>query len=90
MTPADEPADPAGRRGRIEFWHAMADDLGCVVDDSVGRYNDSQSAVEVNSTFQGSYDDTYNSLLAGFETGAVPNIVQNFDIASQTMFDTGR
>ena len=74
----------------IEFWHAMADDLGAVVDELVGRYNDSQDAVVVNATFQGSYDDTYNALLASFDAGSEPNIVQNFDLAAQTMFDTGR
>ncbi len=74
----------------IEFWHAMADDLGAVVDELVARYNDSQDAVQVNATFQGTYDDTYNALLASFEAGTAPNITQNFDLAAQTMFDTGR
>jgi sn-glycerol 3-phosphate transport system substrate-binding protein len=74
----------------IEFWHAMADDLGAVVDELVTRFNESQDAIVVNATYQGSYDDTYNALLAAFETGTEPNIVQNFDLASQTMFDTGR
>ena len=46
-------------------------------------------AVQVNATFQGTYDDTYNALLASFEAGTAPNIIQNFDLAAQTMFDTG-
>ncbi|MBT8215473.1 MAG: ABC transporter substrate-binding protein [Acidimicrobiia bacterium] len=74
----------------IEFWHAMADDLGAVVQELVDRYNASQDNVIVNATFQGSYDDTYNALLASFEAGTAPNITQNFDLAAQTMFDTGR
>lgn len=74
----------------IEFWHAMADDLGAVVDQLVAEYNASQDDVVVNATFQGSYDDTYNALLAAFEAGTAPNITQNFDLAAQTMFDTGR
>ena len=74
----------------IEFWHAMADDLGVVVDTLVDRYNASQDNVVVNATFQGSYDDTYNALLASFDAGTAPNITQNFDLAAQTMFDTGR
>ena len=51
----------AGDKVEIEFWHAMADDLGVVVDDLVNQYNTSQDAVQVNSTFQGSYDDTFNA-----------------------------
>jgi sn-glycerol 3-phosphate transport system substrate-binding protein len=81
---------PTGEVIEINFWHAMADDLGAVVDELVGRYNASQSAVQVNATFQGSYDDTYNALLASFEAGTEPNITQNFDLAAQTMFDTGK
>ena len=74
----------------IEFWHAMGGDLGVVVDELVARFNDSQDEIVVNATFQGSYDDTYNALLAAFETGTEPNITQNFDLASQTMIDTDR
>jgi len=74
----------------IVFWHAMADDLGAVVQELVDRYNDSQSNVHVNATFQGSYDDTYNALLASFDADTSPNITQNFDLAAQTMFDTGK
>lgn len=74
----------------LEFWHAMADDLGAVVDELVTRFNDSQDRIVVNATYQGSYDDTYNALLAAFETDTAPNIVQNFDLASQTMIDTGK
>ncbi|MEM7333843.1 MAG: hypothetical protein AAF490_17275, partial [Chloroflexota bacterium] len=74
----------------IEFWHAMGGELGEVVEDLVARFNESQSDIVVNSTFQGTYDDTYNALLAAFETGTEPNIIQNFDLASQTMIDTGR
>ena len=74
----------------IEFWHAMADDLGLVVQELVDEYNASQDAVQVNATFQGSYDDTYNALLASFEADTAPNITQNFDLAAQTMFDTGK
>ncbi|MEO1290757.1 MAG: extracellular solute-binding protein, partial [Chloroflexota bacterium] len=71
----------------LEFWHAMSGNLGELVDELVARFNDSQDAIVVNSTFQGSYDDTYNALLAALETDTLPNVTQNFDIASQTMFD---
>lgn len=74
----------------LEFWHAMGGGLGEQTDALVQRFNESQDRIVVNSTFQGSYDDTYNALLAAFETGTEPNIIQNFDLATQTMFDTGR
>ncbi len=74
----------------IEFWHAMGGELGETVDELAGRFNASRDDIQVNVTFQGSYDDTYNALLASFDTGTTPNITQNFDLAAQTMFDTGR
>jgi sn-glycerol 3-phosphate transport system substrate-binding protein len=74
----------------LEFWHAMGGELGETVDMLVERFNESQDEIVVTATFQGSYDDTYNALLASFETDTEPNVIQNFDLASQTMLDTGR
>ncbi|MCB9162513.1 MAG: ABC transporter substrate-binding protein [Caldilineaceae bacterium] len=88
--PAEEAAAPSGDVITLEFWHAMGGNLGELVDELTQRFNDSQDAIVVNATYQGSYDDTYNALLAAFETGGEPNIIQNFDLASQTMIDTGR
>jgi len=81
---------PSGDVITLEFWHAMGGNLGELVDELVTRFNDSQDGIVVNATYQGSYDDTYNALLAAFESGGEPNIIQNFDLASQTMIDTGR
>ncbi len=86
----EEAAAPSGEKITLEFWHAMGGNLGEIVNELTARFNESQDAIVVNATYQGSYDDTYNALLASFESGNPPNIVQNFDIASQTMFDTGR
>lgn len=88
--PAPEAAADTGDVITLEFWHAMGGNLGELVNELTARFNESQDAIVVNATYQGSYDDTYNALLAAFETGGEPNIIQNFDIASQTMFDTGR
>jgi sn-glycerol 3-phosphate transport system substrate-binding protein len=91
--PAEEAAaeeEAAGEAIQLNFWHAMGGNLGELVDELVARFNDSQDEIVVTATFQGSYDDTYNALLAAFETGGEPNIIQNFDLASQTMIDTGR
>ncbi|HRW46574.1 MAG: ABC transporter substrate-binding protein [Caldilineaceae bacterium] len=87
---AAEAAAPSGDAITLEFWHAMGGNLGEVVQELVDRFNASQDGIVVNATYQGSYDDTYNALLASFESGGTPNIVQNFDLASQTMIDTGK
>jgi sn-glycerol 3-phosphate transport system substrate-binding protein len=71
----------------IEFWHAMGGGLGETVDALVAAFNESQDEIVVNATFQGTYDDLFNLLIASLETGDMPNVVQNFDLSSQTMFD---
>ncbi|MEO1162895.1 MAG: ABC transporter substrate-binding protein [Chloroflexota bacterium] len=83
VTAQDEPIE-------LEFWHAMGGDLGEQTQLLVDRFNESQDGIVVTATFQGSYDDTYNALLASFDTDTSPNVIQNFDLASQTMLDTGR
>lgn len=85
-TPVPAPAAPI----ELAFWHAMGGNLGELVNELTERFNTSQSGVHVTATYQGSYDDTYNALLASFDSGTEPNIIQNFDLASQTMIDTGR
>lgn len=89
---AEEPAaeEPMAEKTEIAFWHAMGGELGELVDELTARFNDSQDEIVVTATYQGSYDDTYNALLAAFDSGTEPNITQNFDLASQTMIDTGR
>jgi len=89
---AEEPAaeEPMAEEVELAFWHAMSGELGELVDELTARFNDSQDEIVVTATYQGSYDDTYNALLAAFDSGTEPNVIQNFDIASQTMFDTGR
>ncbi len=80
----------AGDVINLEFWHAMSARNGELVDELTAQFNESQDGIVVTSTYQGEYDDNYNALLASFETGGEPNIIQNFDLASQTMIDTGR
>lgn len=77
-------------RIELDFWHAMGGDLGEATEAIVDAFNDSQDEIFVVPTFQGSYDDTYNSLLASFDADNAPNIVQNFDLGTQTMIDTGQ
>jgi len=66
----DSEADAGGDGVQLEFWHAMSGELGELVDELVARFNDSQDGIMVTATHQGSYDDTYNALLAAMETVA--------------------
>jgi len=74
----------------VEFWHARGGHHGEVLDELVKRFNESQDKIVVNATYQGGYDDCYNAFLASIETGTEPNIIQHYELAVQTMFDSGR
>lgn len=95
--PAKEEAAPAAKEEEamaeevitLEFWHSMGGNLGELVDELVARFNDSQDKIVVNATYQGSYNDAFNKMQAAMETGQLPQITQNFDIAFQAMVDTG-
>jgi len=82
--PADSGSDAAADEGASD--DAASDD-GASDDGAADA--DADAAADAGGDAVQPYDDTYNALLAAMETGGIPNIIQNFDIASQTMFDTG-
>ena len=80
---------PSSEVVNIAFWHAMSGHNGEVIEELVKRFNDSQSAIVVTPTYQGSYDDSINKLKAGLQSKDVPAIVQVYDIGTRLMIDLG-
>jgi sn-glycerol 3-phosphate transport system substrate-binding protein len=80
---------PAGST-RVTFWYGLGGLLGNVVQETVNRYNSSQSTYYIDAIFQSSYDDTINSINAGLASGDLPNVVQIFEAGTQRMIDTQR
>ena len=94
-TPLPEPisatdVNTVGEPIEIELWHAMGSSLGEAFDGLVQQFNEKQDEIVVKATFQGSYQDNSNALLAAFESDTAPNIIQNNALSTQTMIDTGR
>ena len=62
MVDEEEPAN------KVVFWHAMSGINGDAVNRIVDGFNKSQSKIQVEAIFQGSYDDSlaklYKQLLA--------------------------
>lgn len=69
----------------ITFWHAMSGDLEKAVVDLVNKYNASQSKVEVKPIYKGNYTETLNAAIAAYRGSKQPNIVQVFEVGTQTM-----
>jgi sn-glycerol 3-phosphate transport system substrate-binding protein len=81
-------AQSSSGRTRIVFWHAMADELGDLVDQLVDRYNRSQDQVEVTAIYKGDYDAVYQIILEALSVDTAPNVTQFFDIGTQKLLDT--
>ncbi len=84
-----QPAAAVEPAGKITFWHAMtgvnADALNKIVD----GFNKSQSKVQVEAIFQGTYDDELAKLKAALPSGGAPALMQIYDIGQRFMIDSG-
>lgn len=82
-------ATPSGKTVKINFWHAMdaanQDTLKRLTD----GFNASQSEVQVELQFQGSYEDNLSKLLASRASGDVPALIQLHDVTTQLLVDSG-
>jgi sn-glycerol 3-phosphate transport system substrate-binding protein len=72
----------------ITFWYGLGGLLGNVVQETVNRYNLSQSKYYVKAIFQSSYEDTINKINAGLSSGDLPNVAQVYEAGLQRMIDT--
>lgn len=73
----------------ITWWHAMSGELGQVVDDMVSDFNEQSDGVRVETTFQGSYIETLNSVIAAIREGNQPTIAQISVSETRTARDSG-
>ena len=84
VPPVDMPAGAT----EVTFWYGLGGLLGNVVQETVNKYNMSQSKYYVKAVFQSSYDDTINKINAGLASGDLPNLAQVFEAGTQRMIDT--
>lgn len=58
----------------VDFYYALGGVLGELVEDLVADYNESQDEVVVNASFQGTYAETANNVMADLAGGNHPNL----------------
>lgn len=63
----DEPVD-------VEFYFALGGELGELVEELVEEFNESQDEVTVDASFQGTYGETANNVMADLAGGNHPNL----------------
>ncbi|MBI2755490.1 MAG: ABC transporter substrate-binding protein [Chloroflexi bacterium] len=89
-------AQPAGQvpakvepAAKIQFWHAMSGVNGDAVNKMVDGFNKSQSKIQVEPIFQGTYDDALAKLKTALPSGGAPALMQVYDIGQRFMIDSG-
>ena len=75
---------------KITFWYGLTGFNGGVTQQVVNKFNTSQSKYYVEAVQQPNYDDTINKLNTSLAGGALPNVVQIYDIGTQRMIDSKR
>jgi len=75
-----------GGRERVVFWHSYSGRNGKVLDEIVGRFNDSQDDVYVEAQYQGSYDDTAQKVAASLIASQVPDIAIFSDVTWERFY----
>ena len=87
VTPIPPVPQPAGSI-KVTFWFGLTGSLGNVVQQVVNKYNSSQTLYYIEAVQQPDYDATIQKLSTSLAGGALPNVVQIYDIGTQRMIDT--
>ena len=80
----------AADRTPIVLWHAMTGANGEEVERLTRDFNASQSEVELEAVFKGSYPETLTAAIAAWRAGKAPHIVQIFEVGTGTMLRRAR
>lgn len=84
------PAHAQAAKTKVVFWHAMTGALGDQVAKLATGFNGSQDAVELTAIYKGGYADLMTATIAAFRAGQAPNLVQIFEVGTETMIAAGK
>lgn len=72
----------------INFWHAMSGSRLKVIESIIENFNATHPEFEVKPLFTGSYAETLTKYVAAYPSKTGPNIVQVYEVGTQTMIDS--
>lgn len=73
---AAQPASEAGQPVEIDFWYALGGRNGEMIEAMVKKFNESQSRIKVNASYQGNYYENHSKVLAAVAAGNQPDVTQ--------------
>jgi sn-glycerol 3-phosphate transport system substrate-binding protein len=74
---------------KIQFWHAMSGWRIELLQNMANDFMEQNPDIEVEVQYTGSYQDTLNKLIAAIKAGTPPNVVQVFEVGTQSIIDGG-
>ncbi|MFH1535765.1 MAG: ABC transporter substrate-binding protein [Patescibacteria group bacterium] len=72
----------------VTFWHAMSGSRLKVVESIIESFNATHPEFEVKPLFTGTYAETLTKYVAAYPSKTGPNIVQVYEVGTQTMIDS--
>ncbi len=72
----------------ITFWHAMSGSRLGVLESIIESFNATHPDYEVKPLFTGTYAETLTKYVAAYPTKTGPNMVQVYEVGTQTMIDS--
>ena len=72
----------------VTFWHAMSGSRLGIVESIIESFNATHPEFEVKPLFTGSYAETLTKYVAAYPSKTGPNIVQVYEVGTQTMIDS--
>jgi sn-glycerol 3-phosphate transport system substrate-binding protein len=80
---------PATAKTKVVWWHAHTGNLGERVKEIVNKFNSSQNEYEVEAVYKGGYPETLTAGIAAYRAKTHPQIIQVFEVGTQTMLSSG-
>ncbi len=78
-------AAPAAAQTELQWWHAMAGELGQKIEKLATDFNNSQKDFKVVPVYKGTYPEVMTGAIAAFRAKQPPHIIQVFEVGTATM-----
>jgi len=78
-------AAPASAQTELQWWHAMAGELGQKLEKIATDFNNSQKDFNVVPVYKGTYPEVMTGAIAAFRAKQPPHIIQVFEVGTATM-----
>jgi sn-glycerol 3-phosphate transport system substrate-binding protein len=76
---------PASAQTELQWWHAMAGELGQKIEKIATDFNNSQKDFKVVPVYKGTYPEVMTGAIAAFRAKQPPHIIQVFEVGTATM-----